>query len=126
MPAAITSGALLTKKLAESGTGEAKLALARKCLTDARDAGRTATAAEVVAALELGGAPEMTVLKAKTLAETGEWHGPPADARTPVEEELLKAEGVEPTEVPAPVEPTAADPEAPVEPVSRPKPAKKK
>jgi hypothetical protein len=95
MPA-ITSGAMLTKKLAETGTGEAKLALARKCLIDARDAGRSATAAEVVAALELGGAPEMTVLKAKTLAETGEWHGPPADVKTPVEEELLAAEGTEP------------------------------
>jgi hypothetical protein len=116
MPA-ITSGALLTKKLAETGTGEAKLAIARKCLIDARDAGRAATAAEVVAALELGGAPDMTVLKAKALAETGEWHGPPADVNTPVEEELLKAEGIE---LPEPAAELGPDP-APA-----PKPAKKK
>jgi hypothetical protein len=112
MPA-ITSGALLTKKLAESGTGEAKLALARKCLTDARDAGRTATAAEVVAALELGGAPEMTIMKAKALAETGEWHGPPEVSAPPVEEAMLAAEGIEVPAEPVPTEPA-------------PKPAKKK
>lgn len=119
MPA-ITSGALLTKKLAELGTGETKLAIARKCLSAARDAGRTATAADVVAALEAGGAPEMTVLKAKALAETGEWNGPPAENVTPIEELLLAAEGG------APAEPPAAEPEPAHEPAPAPKPAKKK
>jgi len=111
MPA-ITSGALLTKKLAELGTGETKLAIARKCLSAARDAGRTATAADVVAALEAGGAPEMTVLKAKALAETGEWNGPPTENVTPIEELLLAAEGGAPAAEPAAAEPAAEKPAA--------------
>lgn len=84
----ITSGAELVRRLRESGTGEDKLAVARKVLAEKR----AATAEDVVAALgDALGEGHMTVQKAAALAETGEWAGPKAEAAVPIEEQILAA-----------------------------------
>lgn len=69
--AAITSGVELVQKLKESGTGEAKLNVAREVLYKY---GRAATAAQVVEALEQSDiVPLMTRSKARAFMETGEF-----------------------------------------------------
>lgn len=73
MATAITDGAALVRKLKESGTGDAKLAHARSALKAAHADGRRATADDVLAALEVGGVPELTLKKALAFAADGEY-----------------------------------------------------
>ena len=68
----INDGAALVRKLKESGTGEAKLAVARAALAGAHAAGRRATSEEVLEALEAAGVNPLTVQKAWAFATTGE------------------------------------------------------
>ena len=84
--AAITSGAELVKKLKESGTGEAKLLVARGVLV-AR--GAKATAGDVLEALALQFPGSLTVAKAKAFAEVGEWNPESARPIPTIEDELL-------------------------------------
>ena len=93
---AITNGALLVKKLAATGTGEGKLAPLRKKLAEVHrsEQGRVATADEMVAVLHEIEAPAGTLLKAKTLIDTGVWHGPPNEVEVPIEVKLLGEEAV--------------------------------
>jgi hypothetical protein len=90
----ITNGAELVRRLAESGTVNAKIDCARDCLRAVRMShGRVATADEVVAALhERFGPTHMTVVKARALAETGVWTGPPKAEDVPIEEQILADE----------------------------------
>ena len=90
----ITNGAELVRTLAAGGTGKDKLDCARDCLRAVRlDEARVATAAEVAAALHARFGPtHLTVLKAKALAETGVWAGPPKTEDVPIEEQLLAAD----------------------------------
>lgn len=68
----IQNGAELVKRLKESGTGESKLAIARKVLADTyKFERRTATSDEILLALESAGVSESTITKARSLAETG-------------------------------------------------------
>lgn len=85
MPA-ITSGAELVRKLKESGTGEAKLLVARGVLV-AR--GAKATAGDVLEALALQFPGSLTVAKAKSLAAIGEWNPEDAKPAPTIEDELL-------------------------------------
>lgn len=119
-----TNGAELVKKLAATGTGEPKLAGARKFLAAVWGAERrVATAAAVLAVLETGcyevgaetvtgaPAPEGTLAKAREIVRSGEWRGPVAEVAVPVEEQLL-AEGGPPDELdlaPKRVEPKPAE-----------------
>lgn len=96
MPAAevelkITNGAELVAKLAATGTGEAKLAVARKHLGFIhRSENRVASAAELldVLAKEFG-EEHMSVRKARCIAETGEWAGPIEMRNPPIEQILM-------------------------------------
>lgn len=90
MPA-ITNGAELVRKLAETGTINDKIECARNCLKAVRmEHGRVATAEEVIAALLARFGPtHLTCVKARALADTGEWKGPPKVEDVPVEEQLL-------------------------------------
>jgi hypothetical protein len=100
---AITNGAELVKRLKDHGTGETKLAVVRKLLADThRIENRVAHADEVLAELVKAGVGEGTLLKARTLAETGEWKGPPADLTLSIEDELLGAR-TPPAPAPPPV-----------------------
>lgn len=84
------NGAELLKKLAETGTGKDKLALANNVLAFVyKKFGRVATANEVLDALEQNGAPEFTLHKAKCIAETGGWTPAVADGEVPLYEQLL-------------------------------------
>lgn len=87
----VTCGAVLVKKLAETGTGASKLAPCRKLLADVHrsEQGRIASAKEVFDVLYANDAPEGTLLKARTIIETGEWHGPPSEIEVPIEVQLL-------------------------------------
>ena len=88
----ITNGAELVKRLKATGTGEAKLAAARRVLADVSEQrGRVATAAEVIAGLAEAGAGEGTLDKARQLAETGEYKGPAAAPDLAIEDRLLAA-----------------------------------
>ena len=91
--AAVTNGAELVKRLAASGTPDAKLAPARRLLADLHRAERrVANAAEVLAALEDALGPDhMTVAKARQIADTGRWVRPAAAEVRSIEEELLAA-----------------------------------
>jgi hypothetical protein len=91
MPA-ITSGAELVKMMAESGTGEAKLAPARQLLAEHYEkTGKDTSAAGVIAALEASGAPEMTLDKARQFAGRGEYTGPAQAAAVKIEDVILVA-----------------------------------
>ncbi len=69
------NGAELLKKLAESGTGKGKLEAGNQVLAFVwKKYERVATANEVLDALETTGAPELTLKKAKAIAETGVWN----------------------------------------------------
>ena len=72
MAGPINDGAALVRKLKESGTGEAKLAVARPALSAARAAGRRATSEEVLEALEAADVNPLTLQKAWAFATTGE------------------------------------------------------
>ncbi len=97
---AVTNGAELVKRLAATGTGKAKLDPAREYLTFVnRVEKRIPTAEEVIEAMEEHEAwPEMTLTKARQIAETGKWEGPKEEAVVPVED-LLLAGGSVPEEV---------------------------
>ena len=73
MAGPINDGVALVRKLKESGTGEAKLAVARGALAAARDAGRRATSEEVLEALEAAGVNPLTIEKAWAFATAGEY-----------------------------------------------------
>lgn len=92
----VTCGAVLVKKLADTGTGASKLAPCRTLLADVyrREQGRIASAKEVLDALYANEAPEGTLLKAKTIIETGEWNGPPNEIEVPIEVQLLGGDAV--------------------------------
>ena len=91
----VGNGAELVKKLAATGTGLDKLAIARNFLAFVnRKEKRVAGSAEVIHALELGGAPALTVEKARQIAETGEWTGPVSEKEVPVEDLLLSGGAV--------------------------------
>ncbi len=116
MPAptpAILNGAELVRRLKEHGTGETKLAVARKVLADIhRTEHRVASAAEVIDALTAAAAGEGTLLKARVLVETGTWSGPPKAEDVPIEDELLG-----PPPVPAPAPEPAPAPAADTKPL---------
>lgn len=83
------SGAELVKKLAETGTGAAKLDVARGVL---RAKGRNATATDVLAALDADpSVPELTRRKAELLAAGGRYE-PEKVAAVNIEDELLSDE----------------------------------
>lgn len=91
----VANGAELVKRLAATGTGLDKLAVARTFLAFVnRKEKRVAGSAEVIHALKLGGVPELTIQKAEQIAETGEWTGPVADKEVPVEDILLSGGAV--------------------------------
>lgn len=92
----VKCGAVLVKMLADTGTGASKLAPCRKLLADVHrsEQGRIASAGEVLDALYANDAPAGTILKAKTIIETGEWHGPPNEVEVPIEVQLLGGEAV--------------------------------
>lgn len=145
----VKCGALLVRKLASTGTGESKLAPCRKLLADVHRAeqDRIASADEVLAVLVKSGAPEGTLIKARTIIAQGEWRGPADVAKVPIEVQLLgpgavvewEAEqkaALEPKKpeggrqnVPgvfgSPVDPSFVDPTPLAEPVRRPSPAGK-
>lgn len=89
--AGVTNGAELVQKLARTGTGAGKLAVARAELARVKNEdGRVATADEVIAALDRRfGADHLTVAKAREIAAVGEWKGPAAAGDVPIEEQLL-------------------------------------
>jgi hypothetical protein len=88
--AVITHGGDLVAALAESGTGAAKLAVARAELERVFEAkGREATAAEVVAAMAAADVGEGTLAKARALCETGQVRLPELPAE-PIEVRLRK------------------------------------
>lgn len=102
----VTNGAELVRKLRETGTGESKLAIARKVLQDvfARDK-RHATAEEVLDALR--GSSDVTpatVAKAEMIAETGFWSPAAVEKQRPIEDVLL---WIETETAPATVAPPA-------------------
>ena len=85
--AAITSGAELVKKLKESGTGEAKLTVARAVLSEK---GAKATAEDVIEALAQKWPNSLTIKKAKSFAACGEFDPESKEATAPaIEDELL-------------------------------------
>lgn len=94
----VKNGAVLVRKLAETGTGQAKLDPCRKKLADVHrsEQGRVAGADEILKVLQGEDksyaeepAPEGTLAKAKTIIETGEWHGPSNVLEVPIEVTLL-------------------------------------
>lgn len=94
------NGAELLKRLAETGTGAAKLELPRQLLAFThRKYGKIATANEVLDALEKGGAPELTLAKAKEIAATGKYDPAAKAPETPVEELLLAGAALPPEPV---------------------------
>ena len=92
------NGAELVKKLAESGTGEGKLQIARKVLGDTYEyEGRIATTDEVILALESTfGVNHGTVGKAKLIVATGKWDVALQPENVPIESRLLANESVIP------------------------------
>ncbi len=119
----VTNGAELLRRLRVTGTGETKLAPARKLLTDVHrvEKGRIATSEEVIGAMEAAGVSDATLAKAREIAETGAWAGPREVRERPIEDVLLGLPE-------APVDlggEKAADPEAAAEP-AKPKAAKPK
>lgn len=98
------NGAELVRKLAESGTGTAKLDVARKVLADTDEQeGRVATAEEVVTALESAGVSEGTLEKARSIIQTGKWDGVRVEKEKPVEERLLEQMALPEPQKPQPV-----------------------
>lgn len=98
------NGAELVRKLAESGTGEAKLDVARKTLVTINDQEqRLATAEEVLAAMESAGVSEGTLEKARSIIQTGKWDGVRVEKEKPVEERLLEQMALPEPQKPQPV-----------------------
>jgi len=87
------TGAELVKALKLSGTPDEALVAARKCLADACEEDRGATAPEVLAAMEAAdedGRNEGTLSKARRLVATGKVRTPER-AAVPIEEQILSA-----------------------------------
>lgn len=96
----VLNGAQLLKKLVETGTGAQKLTPASNLLEFVyRKEKRIATANEVIDVLEQAGVtdiysgwprtPDLTVMKARALAATGQWNGTVEVAEVPVWDALL-------------------------------------
>lgn len=85
--AAVTSGVQLVVMLRDSGTGEAKLAVAREALKLAADEDRHPTAEEVIEYMEQSGTvPDGTLEKARSIAEHGRWDVPTVKREVPIED----------------------------------------
>ncbi len=99
----VTSGAKLVKLLRESGTGDNKLVWARRLLHEAKVAGKSVTADDVIDAMVGPEDPELrkeghlglfhpTIKKASVLRDTGKWTDPSQAPKPTIEEEILTAE----------------------------------
>lgn len=109
----VENGAELVRRLAKTGTGEAKLAVARTVLADTwQHERRVASGDEVILALESAGAGEGTLDKARQIRDTGEWAGPQDRTAVPVEDQLL-AEAAKPEPAPDKADPPPEPPPAP-------------
>ncbi len=87
----IADGAELTRRLRDSGTGEAKLLVCRQVLRTHRDMGELASADDVIDALKTDGRWAGTVAKAESLRDTGEMPSKAAAGYgvVPIEDQLL-------------------------------------
>jgi hypothetical protein len=109
MAAPIKNGVQLVLALKASGTGEAKLAVARTAL---QEKGKNATAEDVITALQNAEppVPELTIKKATSFAKFGEWLPEMLEAKEkPIEDQLAEEMGQTP---PAATPPAATPPAA--------------
>lgn len=97
---AAVSGKELVRKLKATGTGETKLNVGRAVLL----ANPAATAAEVLKAMVDGDVGYLTLVKAKQIAETGDYTPPASDVRN-IEDEPDPAPAPAPAPAPTPPSP---------------------
>lgn len=109
MAQAVTNGAELVKRIKATGTNDARLVVAREKLREVHAArGAVASADEVIAALEENYGPDhMTCVKARAIAERGEWAKPETSKTEVPIEDLLTGETADtrPARVVKPAEP---------------------
>ncbi len=108
------NGAELIERLAATGTGADKLELPRLFLVHThRKEKRIATATEILDVMEKAGThhscmnypptPELTLAKARQIAETGQYLSVPREEEVPVEKLILAGTELPPDEEPDPV-----------------------